>query len=281
MPERTVRRDRGAVVAAVRWRARRLATALGRLGPAQSEHSLVEQARRYWGEDGGEGWRNNAHWRDGPVFETVSWTDVGAEHLELFRRMARMAGAPDHFARIVDWGCGGGANAIHFAPHADELVAVDVSAASVEECARQVAASCDTPVVQVVASLPDPEDAAGAIPTCDLFLCLYVLELVPSPAYGLRLVEIARDLLRDGGLAFVQVKYTSHERLSRPRRRSYRANLANMTTYSIDGFWRACAERGLDPIAVHLVPRNALDERYAYFLLRRPMEVGGDTSTSG
>jgi hypothetical protein len=43
-----------------------------------------------------------------------------------------------------------------------------------------------------------------------------------------------------------------------------------MTTYPIDEFWCAAQRHGLVPQAVHLVPANALDERYAYYLLTRP-----------
>jgi hypothetical protein len=42
-----------------------------------------------------------------------------------------------------------------------------------------------------------------------------------------------------------------------------------MTTYRIDEFWTSAIKFGLRPELVTLVPRNALDERYAYFLLRR------------
>lgn len=34
-------------------------------------------------------------------------------------------------------------------------------------------------------------------------------------------------------------------------------------------------EFGFTPRAVHLVPRNELDERYAYFVLDRPSDGGG------
>ncbi|WP_410609499.1 hypothetical protein [Amycolatopsis sp. lyj-109] len=46
-----------------------------------------------------------------------------------------------------------------------------------------------------------------------------------------------------------------------------------MTTYPIDEFWQLSQRCGFVPKAVHLVPRNELDERYAYFFLaREPIE---------
>jgi hypothetical protein len=40
-----------------------------------------------------------------------------------------------------------------------------------------------------------------------------------------------------------------------------------MTTYAIDEFWSKADQHGLRPLAVHLVPENFLDTRYAYYLL--------------
>jgi hypothetical protein len=96
-----------------------------------------------------------------------------------------------------------------------------------------------------------------------------VLELVPTQAYGLRLIRIAYHLLGPGGQAFVQIKYATGSWRTRPRRRSYRSDVAG-NTYRIEDFWTAMAGIGFRPEAVALVPENDLDERYAYFLLSKP-----------
>lgn len=190
--------------------------------------------------------------------------------MALFDRLAATMGGREHFGRVVEWGAGGGANAVAFAPRADEFVAVDVAAASLPECARQVGAVCATPVTPVLAQVGDPEAALDEIPVpCDLFLCLYVLELVPGPEYGLRLMRLAAEALREGGLAFAQIKYDDGSLITRSRRRGYRRNPAAMTTYRIEQFWVAMQGLGLVPEVVSLVPENDLDQRYAYFLLRR------------
>lgn len=253
---------------------------LDRRRPAEAESVIAHDAQAYWAAGADNAWRNNSHWRDADAFQEADWLAVGREHLALFRRLARAAEAPECLGRVIDWGCGGGANAVHFAPYADELVAVDVSPASVEECRRQVASVCDTHVEGVVVTLSDPEEALVRLPgPCDLFLCLYVLELVPSQAYGLRLLDVAREALREGGLAFIQAKYSTDDPATQPHRRGYRRNLANMTTYRIDELWVAAAERGLEPLAVSLVPQNELDERYAYYLLRRaPIDASASLS---
>lgn len=245
-----------------------------RLGLGHSEERLARDAREYWqGSSGADGWRNNSHFRDGSVFAAdVSWESVGQDHWALFERLARTTAFDGRIGTAVEWGCGGGANAIAFAPHCEKaFIGVDIAQDTIDECAKQAAAATDVSFTGVLADLERPETAAAEIGSCDLFLSLYVLELVPSPEYGLRLMRIARDLLDSGGLAFVQIKYDTGHWRTASRRRGYRGSVAaSMTTYPIDGFWQQMTEIGLRPEACYLVPENSLDSRYAYFLLSKP-----------
>lgn len=239
-----------------------------RFGPGQSPAALESQAQSYWRDSAQPGWRSNSHWRNGVEDH---WDEIGASSLALAERLARITGEPLPSRRTVEWGSGGGANAVRFAARCEEFVAVDVTRASLDECARQVARVTPTPVRTVLVDVARPEAAVAEIGpgSCDLFLCLYVLELVPSQEYALRLLDVAARLLAPGGMALVQTKYATTAASSRSRRRAYRRDLANMTTFPIDEFWVAAGGRGLDPVALTLVPRDALDERYAYYLLVR------------
>ncbi len=243
---------------------------LGQVGLAHSSSRLTRDASQYWSGQSGNRWQNDSHWRGGSEFaDSDRWAAIGQEHLQLFQRLQRTVDEPAPLKRIVDWGCGGGANAVSFAPLAEEFIGVDVAADSVEESARRVAQTCSTPFVRVLADLARPEEAIRHMPRpCDLFLCLYVLELVPTQAYGLRVMRVAYDLLGPGGQAFVQIKYATGSWRTRPRRRSYRSAVAG-TTYRIEEFWTAMVGIGFRPEVVALVPKNDLDERYAYFLLSR------------
>src|SRR5690349_3380328 len=98
----------------------------------------VDAARTYWGESGGADWKGNSHWRDSPIAGWAdTWDEIGKAHLSMFERFAACGNglATD---RIVEWGVGGGANAVHFAPLAREFVAVDVAQESLDETERQV-----------------------------------------------------------------------------------------------------------------------------------------------
>lgn len=226
---------------------------------------MITEATQYWATPTARAWEGNSHWRSGIPDQ---WARIGPEHLDMFRKLHRTLDRPLEMRSVVEWGAGGGANAVAFAPHADEFVAVDIVADSLAECERRTRAVCDTPVRQVLTTIDDPESALEQIGrgTCDVFLCLYVMELLPSQAYALRVLDIARQLLAPTGVAFVQIKYRDYVDRT-PHRRNYARNLASQTIFPIDEFWQAAADHGFVPQAVCLVPQNDLDKHYAYLLL--------------
>ncbi|SDU10663.1 Methyltransferase domain-containing protein [Amycolatopsis keratiniphila] len=246
-----------------------LQRALVAIGLRQPESRISADAQNYWRQPSGPRWSADSHWRDSSAFRGNDlWQKIGQEHLALFEAGARMTEFARPWKRVVEWGCGGGANAVRFAPRAGEFIGVDISTESLAECGKQVANACDTPFLPVIIEVAEPEAALGKIDgECDVFLSFYVFELIPTPEYGERLLRIAHELLAPGGLALIQIKYDAGTWRTRPRRRSYARGLADMTTYRVEEFWQIAARCGFTPEAVHLVPRNELDERYAYFFL--------------
>lgn len=253
----------------VRLGAARLRRITDQVGPAEPLTRRIADAGEYWQDTDSSAWSSDSHWRSGLGDE--AWAEVGRDHLAMFRGMAQALDKTPPYGVVVEWGCGGGANAVAFAPLAAEFIAADISAASVAECERQVGEVCDTPVTGVVIDIEHPELAvADRANSCDVFVCVYVLELTAGQEEALRILRIAERLLVSGGMAFVQIKYRTPSVLTRGYGRNYRQNLANMTTFGIDEFWSRASECGLTPRYVTLVPENRLDRRYAYYALTKP-----------
>lgn len=238
----------------------------------ESGARLEGEAQRYWTGSTDERWKSHSHWRGSGIFRDQDdrWSAIGRQHFELFETFARAVGGRTFLDRIVEWGCGGGANALYFGPRCREYVGVDVSARSLEECGRQLAPGAAR-FVPVQVTVAEPEAALGQVPApCDLFLCTYVFELIPSADYGRRILRIAHRLLAPVAMAMIQIKHGRRWR-SRWLRRGYREQLTNLTAYRIEQFWTMAQEEGFSPRLVHLVPDEPLvrDGRYAYFCLLR------------
>lgn len=241
------------------------------LGWVESESKLVQDAQTYWNESGSDGHKYTSHWRGGGAFEDENkWLSIGRAHLQIFERFARAVDLKRPMTRIVEWGCGGGANAVHFAQHCDEFVGVDLCRETLHECGRQLERIDFQNFRPILIEAANPEAALARLPgPADLFLCTYVFELLPTADYGYRLLKIAKQTLRPGGLAMIQIKYPNHSRSTASRRWNYARNLANNVSYPLEEFWIESAKCGLQPVALSMLPKvpELHDERYAYFAL--------------
>lgn len=245
--------------------------ALGLTGYRQDRTDLGRAAQAFWNDLSTPVRRQDAHWRGHGVFaDDAVWLGVGRAHAALLERALAERGERLRAARVVEWGCGGGANAVHFGRDATVFHGVDVSPESLAECARQMTAaglSCFVPV-QVDANRPRAALSRIEAPV-DLFLCLYVMELMPTEAHALEVMDIAAEILRPGGWALVHIRRAKLGRGSRPW--DYAANMAMNVRFTVDAFAHACRERGLE---VRLVESRdevpELNERdYVYFVLQR------------
>jgi hypothetical protein len=248
-----------------------------RFGIYQREDKIVADSQAFWEDvsrDGLEAGR--AHWRGNGVFSDARWHEIGAHNLALFERMVGRDWLRSRAARIVDWGSGGGSNAVRFGVGAERYYGVDVTRASLEECGRQMEFAGLHNFVPVLIDAPHPERVRELVATpVDLIISTYVFEALPSKAYGERVLRVMSELLAPGGLAFLQIKYDDGSFRSRPFRWNYAQHVGDMTTYGIDEFWLVAQGCSLEPELVTLEPVQPLvdDRRYAYILLRKPDAV--------
>ena len=247
-----------------------VAAAVGAIGGRRFRERIAHQAARYWQTPTEGLWESNSHWRDAVGDET--WHEVGDDHWAIFQTFSSALGSSSGPGTVIEWGCGGGANAVAFAPHATRFIGADISEESLVECERQVHAVCATPVETRCVDPSEPELAArGLEGQCSTFLCLYVIEVTTGPAEVKRILGIAERILISGGIAFVQMKYHTSDRRTRGRPGvRYARNLSLTTTFTIEDFWELTQACGLEPKLITLVPQNRLDVRYAYYALVKP-----------
>ncbi len=237
-----------------------------------SDDELERQSQVFWEDGANPDLGTVTHQRgQGPFEDDSLWWNLGRRHHDLCERALTWVGRSLPVDAIVEWGAGGGMNAVHLAPLAGRYYAVDVNRRTLDACEAQTR-DVDGLVIPVLIDVAEPESALASIETCDLVLSTYVFEVFPSASYGLRVMRTIFDMLRPSGVAMIQVRYRIDPVPPPVSRRSYARSWLRLTSYTIPEFWSACREIGFEPLFVTLVPEEPeLDEtRYAYFALRKP-----------
>ena len=240
-------------------------------GLVQSDDELIDESRDYWNSTPSRRLKSHSHWREGYAFDSPGvWERLGQFHRDLLLRAADDAGLARP-QRIVDWGCGGGMNAVQLAADAKTYFGVDVSKQSLDECERQVSLLDISSFQPVLIDPADPEACSEYIrEPCDAFICTYVFELLPTREYGWRIVRLAHSLLQPGGVALIHIRYSTNPfHQSRPWR--YAKNLARNTTYRLAEFRHGATEIGFEHLFEEVLRRqdDLNERRYAFFALRR------------
>lgn len=261
-------------------RARMLA--LGATGRGQSEEELARVSMRYWnqGDQAGIDLKDYSHWAGaGPWQDREKWLALGRVHYEMYEQLCRYTGMPRPIQSAVEWGSGGGANAIHFIREVRQFCGVEISQASLDECGRVLLEAGFDGFQPVHIPAEEPEKALGLAPgPFDFFLSAYVYELLPGRAYGERVTRIAWQLLRPGGLALIQIRYDDGSERSTQKNADYFRNSTRFTSYRVEEFWLLAERAGFVPLYVTLVPRKTAGfsgDLYAYFALSKPGAVPG------
>jgi SAM-dependent methyltransferase len=265
----------GAVLQALRRRLRyRVLRATGR---RQTEAELIDDSRTYWneGDKAGVDLGDFSHWLGaGPWSDRERWLKLGRVHHRMFERLCLVAGVPRPVRRVIEWGSGGGANAIHFIGEAHEFCGVEIAQASLDACERVLQDAGYGGFKPVLIDAAGPEaalDLAGG--GYDFFLSTYVFELLPGRAYGERVLATALRLLRPGGVAIVQIRYDDGSVRSRQHHLDYYSNSTRFTSWRVEEFWTLAERIGFRAEYVTLVPRRTEDysgDLYAYFALVKP-----------
>lgn len=250
-------------------------------GIREPEDKLIADAQAFWSglsNQGGDG--GPAHFRGQSIFqEDERWLAIGYNNLRILHRFLGSDWLTATPRRVVDWGCGGGTNAVHFGVGARSYYGVEITQASLDECGRQMQAARLDNFTPVLFDAAQPERVATLIAEpCDLILSTYVFCVFPSKQYALRVLRTMYDLLDTTGYALIQIKYSTPHLNSWSYHWGYAKNMGNMTTFFIDEFWTLAASCGLEPQQLYLEPHQRLngDNHFAYYLLKKvPVATAG------
>jgi cyclopropane fatty-acyl-phospholipid synthase-like methyltransferase len=228
--------------------------------------SLAADAGAYWSSSADRRWvRDMSHWRgQGRWADDGAWTGIGRAHVAMVDAFFGQVGRTRPIRRMLEWGTGGGANAVAFAQRVQTIYGVDISAANLGECGRQLESGGFAGWRPIHIDAARPADVLNAVDgPLDFILSTAVFQHFPGQAYGLEVLGVMHELLAPGGLAIVQTRYDDGSAELRTKDRDYAQNVITFTSYKIEAFWDAATAAGLRPVSIVLQP----EPRYAYYWL--------------
>lgn len=236
-----------------------------------AEDKIIAEAHQYWNDPSKVILPQYTHSRGAGMFQDEEkWLSIGRQSLAIYQELERCLPPHKPLSTILEWGCGGGANAIHFAPLAKTFYGLDISADVLKECARQLTSASIQQYHMVEIDAAHPEEALQHVQQpIDLLFCVNVMEVFPSKTYTERIINIASKMLATGGIALLQYKYTTPRWETQPKRWNYASDPPNMTTFWIDEFWQLCIKHQLTPKVMKLLPplnEQDIKRRYVYLL---------------
>ncbi len=247
-------------------------------GHRESEAALGQAANRFWNDFASPVRAQEAHWRGhGPFADDAVWLKLGRGHLEWLQQVLHSQGRVLRPRRVVEWGCGGGMNAVHFARGAQRYYGVDLSQPTLRECARQLQRERLDGFVPVLVDANQPRAALSVIEApCDLFVCTYVFELLPSVGHARELLQLAWDVLAPEGVALVHIRCATAAFTSRSRPWGYEENMAHNVTFELVDFRAMCEGLGFAVLGVQAVDAvpELNEKNYAYLVLTKPLVAG-------
>lgn len=250
---------------------------LSLLGRGESEDEIARATMRYWneGDKAGVNLKDYSHWAGaGPWEDREKWLALGRVHFEMYAQLCLVTGTARPLRNAVEWGSGGGANAIHFINEVQAYCGIEIAQPSLDECGRVLAEAGFAGFQPVLISAEVPEQALDLAPgPFDLFLSTYVYELLPGRGYGERITRLAWQMLKPGGLALIQIRYDDGTPRSSQKNADYFRNSTRFTSYRVEEFWVMAQKAGFQPLYVTLVPQKVAGfsgDLYAYFAMLRP-----------
>jgi len=216
---------------------------------------LTEEAGRYWRQSEVRPWvQDMSHWRGrGRWADDSAWKNVGAKHLELYRRLCVLSSRETPVRSMLEWGPGGGANAVAFAAEVARFYGVDISPANLRECRQQLDAINYEDFRPIEIDANAPEQCLNSIDDpVDFVLCTAVFQHFPGKSYGERVMRVFHRALADDGIALVQTRYDDGSEALRSKNTDYAKNVVAFTSYRVEEFWQIAEQAGFEPLSVVL-----------------------------
>lgn len=239
-------------------------------------HSIIQSV---WNEGASkeEVRQDVSHWRGvGRWADDKKWLGIGKKSLKNIEKLWRFLGRPKASLAgltIMEWGPGGGSNAVGLKNIALRYYGVDISEKNLNEAARQCVQEVEcSDYFKPILLLGPPSQVLKRIPSeVDLFLSTAVFQHFPSKEYAIEVLETVFNALKTNGVAIIQIRFDNDNLMFQQKTKiqEYNKNFITYTSFKVDDFWNTCISVGLTPLyisdmnskinyaTIHLVKKNS------------------------
>jgi SAM-dependent methyltransferase len=204
--------------------------------------------------------KHDSHWRG-----SERWYGVGEQHYKRLEHLYELSNSPK-ISSMIEWGPGGGVNAVRFLKEMDVFYGVDICQPNLDECNRQVIGHELKKFIPLLVDSDKPESVIDRISgDIDFFMSVAVFQHFPNQEYGEKIVTIASQLLKTGGIALIQIRYDDGSEKYVAKSQDYYQNVITFTSYTLDTFSIILERNGFEILEIIKKEEN----NYGFFYLRK------------
>jgi hypothetical protein len=240
---------------------------------SDSPVKLLHDNRVYWERAGSDSKISDyAHWKNVGRFKNAkAWSRIGEENFTRYKKLLKLMGGcgAEKLDSMVEWGVGGGANAVVFGDAVDFFYGIDIARSSLDESRKQMDA---IGLGQKYFPLIADKDVVGNIlqlspKGIDFFLSTATYQHFPHVAYAKYVTTSAFKILRPGGLALIQTRYADGSRFYATKTRDYGVgkNAIRFLSFNVNEFALLCEKIGFKVLMTETVDRI----NYCYYYLQK------------
>lgn len=174
----------------------------------------------------------------------------GRKHVDLFEQALRFINAdkPERKLQVVEWGPGGGANALAFIKQLEcDYTGVDISQENLDEAARLISANDLSGFSGIHIDINSPATVLNELGSAstDIFICTAVFPHLPDKEYAVSVSDIASSLLREGGICILHILLSDEVKSEYG---SYNKDVHRNTVFTYEESIQFISDVGLKPL---------------------------------
>lgn len=232
-----------------------------------------ESAKAVWENHRDEEYRRDqSHWLGhGRWKERDDWLRIGNSNRQQIERIfgfldgdvgtkLKLGGL-----NILEWGPGGGTNAVAFMDLAKHYYGIDISKKNLDECGRQLSIegfknfhklTVDRGPLSIVEHVKLP---------IDLIISTACFQHFPTKKYGEEVLEAFRELIAPEGLGYVQIRYDDGTPKYKPKSlAAYKKKHITATSYQLHEFHELLENYGLRPLFMQIINSKTKYARFVF-----------------